>query len=80
MTTGKLRKAFKGGVVVEAEIGPDGWAATPPEWAAVLEDRHPPPGDVYGSPWVRAFWAAVEELGAEVVQEPEADFDPNVIY
>lgn len=76
MTEGRLRDRFGR----EASVGPEGWASDDAGLASTL-NRSFPVGDVAaGVGWVRAFWAAVEVLGAEVLTEPEADSTPGVIH
>ncbi len=72
MTEGKLQKKMKGGTV-EATVGPDGWSSPDAAIAGHLNAICPVGGTEAGVGWVRAFWRAVDALGADVVREPKPD-------
>lgn len=79
-TAGTLRRVWDNGAI-EASCGPAGWTSADPGLAGQLETLYPSSGSVVGVPWVRAFWAAVKDLGAEVVTEPVPDDEgPDVIH
>jgi hypothetical protein len=56
-----------------ATAGLDGWRSDDAELAGWLERLFPPPPTEAGTPWVRAFYAAVDGLGAAVGTAPEPD-------
>jgi hypothetical protein len=69
------------GAPLEASIGADGWECADAHFLAYLEQLYPPSTTPAGWPWIRAFWNAVEGLGAEVVAVPEPEaHDPNTIH
>ena len=77
MRAGELRVPWEG-AEVRLICGPDGWSSPDsPKAAAVFAAWFPPPPTACGAPWGRAFWSAVQALGATVVQEPEADDVPG---
>ena len=67
---------------LEATIGPDGhWESADQDFADYLNSLYPNVGTAYGWSWIRAFYDAVDGLGAEVVTAPVApEIDPNVVY
>ena len=72
MTPGHLKKNDD-----EATIGPRGWDSANPDFADALNATWSVGGSpAAGYPWVRAFWDAVEGLGAEALVEPEPDPAP----
>jgi hypothetical protein len=56
-----------------ASIGPDGWVSDDPRLMTALESEYKPPSTEAGTPFVIAFWRAVEGLNADVLQEPSPD-------
>jgi hypothetical protein len=57
----------------QATCSPDGWQSDDAGFASLLQRAFPPPATEVGTPWVRAFWEAAKDLGAEVIQKPEPD-------
>ncbi len=77
MTPGILEKRWADGTATRATATPDGWESSDTEFAASLEGAFPFPATEAGTPWVQSFWAAVDGLGAEAMQEPEAEETPD---
>lgn len=72
MTSGILEKKLDDGVF-RAEIDDGGWKTTPESKPFEAAYPHKGYAEWDGTGWVIAFWKAVEDLDAEVVQEPEID-------
>ncbi len=75
MTAGKLKFDGK-----EASVDADGWASEDADFAGTLNRSFPVGDTAAGVGWVRAFWAALDVLKAEVLAEPQADSTPGVIH